>query len=208
MIWLGVGTMATEATLPRATCPPLGVSIGSCSSAVTLLRVAGVLHAATMISSSLEAISDIGSLAIMIAASRRTSPGVSPYLAAAAVLTVTSACGMNSSGAGCTSSRPCSFGHARRQLVAERGERVDVRALDVDGDVLGGAVGEHLVDPLVQVGLHVAERARVGVGDVPQLVHGGVVVGARLERQPRLREVDAGDFLAEQGLADVAAGVG
>ena len=34
-------------------------------------------------------ISDIGSLAIMIAASRRMSPGVRPYLAAATVLTVT-----------------------------------------------------------------------------------------------------------------------
>ncbi len=38
----------------------------------------GVLHAVTRVSTPPEEISDIGSLAIMIAAARRITPGVSP----------------------------------------------------------------------------------------------------------------------------------
>ena len=66
----------------------------------------GVLQAATTVSAPPEEISDIGSLAIMTAAARRTTPGVSPYRCAAAGLTVTSICGMNSSATGWTSTRP------------------------------------------------------------------------------------------------------
>ena len=80
--------------------------------------MAGVDHTATTVSAFGVEIVETGSLAIMMAASRRTSPGDSPYLAAAATLTVTSASGMNSSGAGCTSSRPGSLRHLADELVA------------------------------------------------------------------------------------------
>ena len=68
----------TEATAPRATCPPLGVSIWSCRRLARSCRVPEVLQAATVVSTPPEEISDIGSLAIMIAAARLITPGVSP----------------------------------------------------------------------------------------------------------------------------------
>ena len=67
-----------DATCPSVTCPPLGVSISSWRRLARFCRVPGVLHAATRVSTPPEEISDIGSLAIMIAAARRITPGVSP----------------------------------------------------------------------------------------------------------------------------------
>ena len=73
-----MGLTSTEATRPRATWPPDGVSIGSARRLLRSRRVAGVLHAETRYSAPPAEISDMGSLAISTAAARRTWPGVSP----------------------------------------------------------------------------------------------------------------------------------
>ena len=55
-------------------------------------------------------------------------------------------------------------GHARqlrRHLLAQPLQHGEIRTIDVHGYVLGRAVGEYLVDPLVQVGLDVAVGTRI-----------------------------------------------
>ena len=66
---------------------------------------------------------------------------------------------------------------------------------------------EHLVDPLVQVGLHVVERAGVLVDDRLDLRDGLLVVGVRVDGDPVLAEVHAGDLVRQEGLPDVGAHV-
>ena len=70
-------------------------------------------------------------------------------------------------------------------------------------DDLVAGPGQDLVDPFVQVRLDVVEHAGVAVGDRFDLLERRGVVGLRIDADPVLAELDAGDLLAEQRLADV-----
>ena len=56
---------------------------------------------------------------------------------------------------------------------------------------------EHLVDPLVQVGLHVAVQAGVAVDHLLDRGQRLVVVGLRVDADPVLGEVDADDLVGQ-----------
>ena len=86
--------------------------------------------------------------------------------------------------------------------VLQQAELGEVRSVDADRDLVAGP-GKDLVDSFVQVRLDVAEHAGVAVGDRFDLLERRGVVGLRIDADPVLAELDAGDLLAEQRLADV-----
>ena len=92
--------------------------------------------------------------------------------------------------------------HQREDLVrsSPQGRQVVAVGADDDGFL---AAGQHLLDPLVEVGLHLPEQARVPVGDGMDPVQGAGVVRIRCEADPDLPEIHPGHFLAQQRLADV-----
>ncbi len=82
----------------------------------------------------------------------------------------------------------------------------EIWSVDPDHDRLAGA-GEHLLDPLAEVGLHVAVQAGVDLHCVVNLIQGLVVVDVRAHADPVLTEVHAVDLVGEQGLTDMGPAV-
>ena len=89
------------------------------------------------------------------------------------------------------------------RLLAQRRE---VGAEDPHDDGLAGA-GEHLLDALAQVGLHVAVETGIALRRRVDRRQRLVVVDARVHADPVLAEVDAVHLVGEQGLPDVRAAV-
>ena len=94
----------------------------------------------------------------------------------------------------------------RPHVVGLPVEGREVVAEDADDDRIARP-REHLVDPLVEVGLHVVERPGVPVDDLLDLRDGLLVVGVRIDRDPVLTEVHACDLVRQEGLPDVGAHV-
>ena len=97
--------------------------------------------------------------------------------------------------------------HARELLPYAGGlaaQHAQLVAEDADDEPLSRA-GDRLVDPLAEVGLQVVEEAGHPRLQRAQLLGRPVVVGARREADPGLREVRPDDLLAQARLPDVRA---
>ena len=92
------------------------------------------------------------------------------------------------------------------ELLGLGPQDLEVGALDPDDDRMAGA-GQHLPDPLLQVGLDVGDQARVVVHDRLDLVDRLVVVDLGVDADPVLAELRPHRLVRLVGLADVGAEV-
>ena len=81
---------------------------------------------------------------------------------------------------------------------------VQVLSIDADHDRSGGA-GKHLLDPLAEIGLDVAEEARIFVSDLLDIGHRLFEIGVRIDADPILGKVRTGQFLHDYSLSDMGA---
>ena len=87
-------------------------------------------------------------------------------------------------------------------VVGEVPKDLQVGPVDADHEVLARP-GQDLVDPLVEVRLDVRIQPGVAGGDLLDRGQGRVIVRGRVDADPVLGEVDPGDLLALERLADV-----
>ena len=83
-------------------------------------------------------------------------------------------------------------------------EDLQIRPEDSHHDRLR-CTGEHLVDSLPEIGLHVVIQAGVAVHNLLDRLQRLVVVGIAIDADPVLAEVRPHDLLCQEGLADVRA---
>ncbi len=96
--------------------------------------------------------------------------------------------------------------HQPLHLGCLLGEDVEVVAEHADDDCIARA-GEHLPDPLLQVGLDVALDPRVTGDDLLHARQRLVVVDLRIDADPVLAEIDAVRLVGQERLADVRTAV-
>ena len=89
------------------------------------------------------------------------------------------------------------------RLVAQD---VQIGAVDAHDDRLARS-GQHLSDPLLQIGLHVAIEPGIAVDHLLDRGQRLVVVDRRIDADPVLGEVDAVHLVGDERLADVGAAV-
>ena len=88
------------------------------------------------------------------------------------------------------------------QLVGLLAQHDQIGAEDADDDRIAGS-GQHLADPLLEIGLHVTPQARIALNHLLDRRERGVVVHGRIDADPVLAEVDAVNLVRLQRLADV-----
>ena len=85
-------------------------------------------------------------------------------------------------------------------------QRCEIGSVNADHDGLAPA-GQHLLDALPEIGLHVAIEPRVGLDDAVYLVQGLVVIDLGADTDPVLTEVHAVDLVSQIRLPDMGAAV-
>ena len=191
------------------TWPPFGVSITRFSMPVRLdVGSSGVLHTVTWNTFCCSKRLPTSSPASIVAAARRTSPGLRPYRLALSRFDLDLDVGLvelpvHPGGRHAVDARHHASG--RCAAVASRVANAGPNTRTV---MSFGRARVEVANAVVEVRAHALGDAGIGGDGVLDLRHGRAVVGRRIERHPELGGVDVDDLVAEHGPADVRADVG
>ena len=190
LISFGAGTSAISATSPSGTCVPSGVSIGNWVSSGDV--VADLLHAPDEDVEDLLVAVDLADLGPLDQRGHRAADvaGGQPYprggLGADPDVELRHQDLLLDLEVG----HPVDLTHHLRDLLRLVAQDAEVGAEDPHHHRRPRA-GEHLLDPLLQVGQHVAGQAGIAVDRLLDRAHGLGVVGLGVDADPELGEVRA-----------------